>query len=158
MLFFDAREGPYWKQVPAQGDACLACAGEEGSERRGFWGRLSASAKLLWYEICVLHRHPVFLANIWAYVPVQAVLGALTFWGPKARARLVQICLHTCQPALWHSGVALWSMDHVSLHVCLCEALLSGLQSWSAFLMQQGVMRRRLRWLCCGSRGTRWTW
>ena len=85
--------------------AC-ACAGEEGSERRGFWGRLGASAKLLWYEICVLHRHPVFLANIWAYVPVQAVLGALTFWGPKARAGLVQVCLLPFQafrpcPGVW---------------------------------------------------------
>ncbi|KAK9823059.1 hypothetical protein WJX81_005352 [Elliptochloris bilobata] len=57
---------------------------QPGGERPGFWGRLRASAKLLWYEVRVLHRHPVFLANIWAYVPIQAVLGALTFWGPKA--------------------------------------------------------------------------
>ena len=88
-----------------------ACAkpGEEGGERRGAWGRLGASAKLLWYEVCVLHRHPVFLANIWAYVPVQAVLGALTFWGPKARLRLVagSPLLSTCRG---HGlALALWS-------------------------------------------------
>ena len=94
--------------------AC-ACAGEEGGERRGFWGRLGASAKLLWYEICVLHRHPVFLANIWAYVPVQAVLGALTFWGPKARARLLHIACISCRDA----GLALASRWRPSLHVCL---------------------------------------
>lgn len=108
-----ATSSAYWPRVTR---AC-ACAGEEGSERRGFWGRLGASAKLLWYEICVLHRHPVFLANIWAYVPVQAVLGALTFWGPKARPHSVQIACHPYR----HSGHALahGSRQRPNLQVCL---------------------------------------
>lgn len=137
--------------------AC-ACAGEEGSERRCFWGRLGASAKLLWYEICVLHRHPVFLANIWAYVPVQAVLGALTFWGPKARPRHVYLA---CYP-FRHCGHALAYGSRQQAHpVCVLAS-----RRWSELsavlvcmrLTQQGIMRRRLRWPCCGSLGTRWTW
>jgi hypothetical protein len=48
----------------------------------------------------VLHAHPVFLANIWAYVPVQALLGALTFWGPKARRPAAPASRGPCSASL----------------------------------------------------------
>lgn len=78
-------------------------AGEEADEKLGFWDRLRVSARLLWHEMRVLHQHPVFLTNVWAYVPVQAVLGALTFWGPKARARGLScnLCCGDLVPGDW---------------------------------------------------------
>ena len=38
----------------------------------------------------VLHKHPVFLLNAWGYVPIQACLGAFTYWGPKAAMQIFQ--------------------------------------------------------------------
>lgn len=37
----------------------------------------------LWGDLAVLHRHPVFLLNTFAFAPIQAALGAFSFWGPK---------------------------------------------------------------------------
>ena len=31
----------------------------------------------------MLHRQPMYLANNWGFVPVQAAIGVFTFWGPK---------------------------------------------------------------------------
>ena len=54
-------------------------------KRVGCLGRARAGCRGLWTELCILHRHPVFLAVCYGYVPVQAVLGTFTFWGPKVR-------------------------------------------------------------------------
>lgn len=37
----------------------------------------------LWEGLKVLHRHPCFLLNTFGCVPIQATVGAFTFWGPK---------------------------------------------------------------------------
>ena len=33
----------------------------------------------------MLHHQPMYLANNWGFVPVQAAIGVFTFWGPKVR-------------------------------------------------------------------------
>ncbi len=45
--------------------------------------RLVDGWKDLGTELKILHRQPIFLANAWGFVPVQACLGVFTFWGPK---------------------------------------------------------------------------
>lgn len=75
-------------------------------QRVGFLGRVRASCQGLWAELCILHRHPVFLAVCYGYVPVQAVLGTFTFWGPK-------VCCSTAwlacvSPILLHLLMLLW--------------------------------------------------
>eukprot|EP00884_Botryococcus_braunii_P023063 jgi/Botrbrau1/9440/Bobra.0252s0063.1 len=39
--------------------------------------------RALSHDFGILHRHPVFLTNVWGYCAVQGVLGAFAFWGPK---------------------------------------------------------------------------
>lgn len=51
------------------------------------WGAVVRQAfSGLWRELVILHRQPVFLANCYGFVPVSAVLGVYTFWGPKVGA------------------------------------------------------------------------
>lgn len=49
----------------------------------GWWGHFKQGLWDLGRELKVLHNQPVFLANAWGFVPVQACLGVFTFWGPK---------------------------------------------------------------------------
>ena len=57
------------------------CAGKVGLGQR-----TTKALQQLWANLASLHRHPVWLANIWGFVPVMALLGVFTFWGPKVCA------------------------------------------------------------------------
>lgn len=51
-------------------------------------GEKPDSRSVLIHDMKILHRHPVFLLNAWGYVPIQACLGAFTYWGPKAAMQI----------------------------------------------------------------------
>ena len=51
--------------------------------KKGWAAAARHSLSALWRELVILHRQPVFMANCYGYVPVQATLGVYTFWGPK---------------------------------------------------------------------------
>lgn len=48
----------------------------------------TSSLGRFWKELQVLHRHPCFVLNTFGCVPIQATVGAFTFWGPKVHANL----------------------------------------------------------------------
>ena len=86
----------------AVGGRCRACEGlamlwsagapvrAERTER-GWAAAARRSLAALWRELVILHRQPVFMANCYGYVPVQATLGVFTFWGPKVGGVLLGI-------------------------------------------------------------------
>ncbi|KAK9843162.1 hypothetical protein WJX74_007798 [Apatococcus lobatus] len=51
-------------------------------------GDTQGSRSVLLHDMRILHRHPVFLLNAYGYVPIQACLGAFTYWGPKAAMQI----------------------------------------------------------------------
>ena len=55
-----------------------------GPGRKPWRQRCTAGVGEVWGEVKALHRQPMYLANNWGFVPVQAALGVFTFWGPKA--------------------------------------------------------------------------
>lgn len=60
-------------------------AGKAAPPKLGWWRRFVQGWRDLGMELRVLHSQPVYLANTWGFVPVQACLGVFTFWGPKVR-------------------------------------------------------------------------
>lgn len=75
-----------------------SCTGvQEGKIVKAKWhARLVDGWKDLGTELKILHQQPVFLANAWGFVPVQACLGVFTFWGPKVHLA----CYLSCCPIL----------------------------------------------------------
>ncbi|CAL8460810.1 g341 [Coccomyxa elongata] len=64
---------------------------QEGKMVKAKWhARLVDGWKDLGTELKILHQQPVFLANAWGFVPVQACLGVFTFWGPKAAKEILR--------------------------------------------------------------------
>lgn len=59
-------------------------------KKKSWWHSCTRGTQELWQEIKALHRQPMYLANNWGFVPVQAALGVFTFWGPKVS------CLCAC--------------------------------------------------------------
>jgi len=49
----------------------------------GSSAKKDGALKRLWNEVKILHRHPCFVLNTFATTPIQAAVGAFTFWGPK---------------------------------------------------------------------------
>lgn len=81
------------------------------------WGaRFLDAWKDLGKELKVLHRQPVFLANAWGFVPVQACLGVFTFWGPK-------VGLSTFYCSSWNANIALHGLHG-------WETMLADLNHW----------------------------
>ena len=72
------------------GEVCLRgvrwCAGVEVEKPEAEERQVSGS--VLMHDMKILHRHPVFLLNAYGYVPIQACLGAFTYWGPKAAMQI----------------------------------------------------------------------
>lgn len=64
----------------------VSYAGAEVDKREP--GQKPDSRSVLIHDMKILHRHPVFLLNAWGYVPIQACLGAFTYWGPKAAMQI----------------------------------------------------------------------
>ena len=64
-----------------------ALVGQDGHQtekrKESWWRRCSHGTRVLWGEVQMLHRQPMYLANNWGFVPVQAAIGVFTFWGPK---------------------------------------------------------------------------
>ena len=56
----------------------------ERQGRQKWWRKCTKGTRELWTEIKAINRQPMYLANNWGFVPVQAALGVFTFWGPKA--------------------------------------------------------------------------
>ena len=56
---------------------------QAGGKKESWWRRCSHGTRVLWGEVRTLHRQPMYLANNWGFVPVQAAIGVFTFWGPK---------------------------------------------------------------------------
>ena len=54
--------------------------------RQKWWQKCTRGTRELWSEVKAVNRQPMYLANNWGFVPVQAALGVFTFWGPKASA------------------------------------------------------------------------
>jgi hypothetical protein len=90
---------------------------------------LVAALKEAWNDLRILHRHPVFVTSIWGYVPVHAVLGAMSFWGPKVWWQLSQLptlSLSTPYSQATEGSCYVSSLcvgvckRHVCLRVCLC--------------------------------------
>ena len=52
-------------------------------KKASWWQRCGQGTRELWGEVRMLHRQPMYLANNWGFVPVQAAIGVFTFWGPK---------------------------------------------------------------------------
>ena len=51
-----------------------------------WWQKCTKGTRELWSEVKAVNSQPMYLANNWGFVPVQAALGVFTFWGPKASA------------------------------------------------------------------------
>jgi len=62
----------------------------------GSSAKKDGALKRLWNEVKILHRHPCFVLNTFATTPIQAAVGAFTFWGPKVRI----------SPSVLHNQVA----------------------------------------------------
>ncbi|CAK0783469.1 hypothetical protein CVIRNUC_006668 [Coccomyxa viridis] len=63
---------------------------QAGRKKESWWRRCSHGTRELWGEVRKLHAQPMYLANNWGFVPVQAAIGVFTFWGPKAAKEILR--------------------------------------------------------------------
>lgn len=90
--------------------------------RKMSWrSRLIEAWKDLGTELKILHKQPVFLANAWGFVPVQACLGVFTFWGPKVTLVDNTVWIMLCSPTV--SALLSVSLAEMSVLVTKCAVV-----------------------------------
>ncbi len=75
----------------------LGASGQQQG-RQNWWQKCTKGTRELWSEVKAINRQPMYLANNWGFVPVQAALGVFTFWGPKASTSHHK--MHSCSAGL----------------------------------------------------------
>ena len=71
-----------------QSRAVRAGLGRGPGREEKWWQKCTKGTRELWSEVKAINRQPMYLANNWGFVPVQAALGVFTFWGPKVSSFL----------------------------------------------------------------------
>ena len=98
-------------------ESSLGQSGQQ-QERQNWWQKCTKGTRELWSEVKAINRQPMYLANNWGFVPVQAALGVFTFWGPKASTIHHQIAFPLEFISLLECGHLSAASVHAGLYRC----------------------------------------